>query len=394
MLNGVKVLSFTHFLQGPAAVQMLADVGADVIKIEPPKGSFERHWAGADTYKNGVSFFHLLGNRNQRSLSIDLQTDEGKEICYRLIQDADVLIENYRPGVMDKLGFSYKTLKQKNSKLIYCSCTGYGSDGPYKDRPGQDLLLQALGGLTFLTGDHKSPPTPVGTAIVDQHSAVLAAFGVVAALVERERTGEGKKVDVNLLNSAIDLQIEPFTYYLNKGSLWERTKTNLATQFHPAPYGVYGTLDGWLALSFTPIDKLTKVFNNDALKPYSQNDQSTYREKINQIIVQELKKKTTDDWMKVFSENGIWYAPVNDYKQVENDPQIKWNKVIEEIEHPDAGEIKILNHPINYNGESPAVRQYPPRLGEHTGQILEENGYSNKEIKELQQKNVVFTHKQ
>lgn len=393
MLDGIKVLSFTHFLQGPATVQMLADVGANVIKIEPPNGAFERHWSGADTFKNGVSFFYLLANRNQRSLSIDLQQEEGKEIIYDLVREADVIVENYRPGVMDKLGFGYEMLKRMNPKLIYCSCTGYGSDGPYKDRPGQDLLLQALSGLTTITGEQHSPPIPVGTAIVDQHSATLAAFGIVSALFEREKTGEGKKVDVNLLNAAIDLQIEPFTYHLNKGSLWDRSKTNLASRFHPAPYGVYETADGWLTLSYNPAKQLAKIFNNDELNQFTESDQATNREEVNQIIIKEIKKKTTEEWMEIFSEHNIWYAPVYSYDEVEKDPQIKWNKVITEVKHPDAGLIKLLSHPINYNGETPSIRQYPPRLGEHSKQILKETGYSENEINELIQKDVIFSYK-
>src|SRR5258706_1395713 len=182
MFNGVKVLSFTHFLQGPSAVQMLADPGADVIKIEPAKGAFERRWAGFDAFVEGVSVFYMLGNRNQRRLVIDLRREEAKEIVLRMVREADVLIENYRPGVMKRLGFDYETLKAINPRLIYCSCTGYGSDGPYLERPGQDLLLQCMSGLAMLSGEDGAPPTPVGSAIVDQHAAMLAAFGVVAAM--------------------------------------------------------------------------------------------------------------------------------------------------------------------------------------------------------------------
>ena len=251
MFKGVKVLSFTHFLQGPSAVQMLADLGADVVKIEPLKGAFERHWAGFDAFIDGVSIFFMLANRNQRSLSIDLRSDKGKEIILRMVREADVVIENYRPGVMKRLGFDYESLKAINPRLIYCSCTGYGSDGPYLERPGQDLLLQCLSGLALLSGEDGAPPTPVGSAIVDQHAAMLAAFGVVAAMYEREKTGQGKMIESNLLNAALDLQIEPLTYYLNKGPLWKRNKPGMGSRFHPAPYGVYQTSDGWIAISLT-----------------------------------------------------------------------------------------------------------------------------------------------
>ena len=153
MLEGIKVLSFTHFLQGPAAVQMLADTGAEVIKIEPPQGAFERAWAGFDAFTEGVSMFFLLGNRNQRGIQLDLRQPQAREIVYRLVREADVLLENYRPGVMDKLGFGYEALKAINPRLVYCSCTGYGGSGPNLKRPGQDLLLQAMSGMAMLSGD-------------------------------------------------------------------------------------------------------------------------------------------------------------------------------------------------------------------------------------------------
>jgi crotonobetainyl-CoA:carnitine CoA-transferase CaiB-like acyl-CoA transferase len=392
MLDGIKVLSFTHFLQGPSAVQMLADLGADVIKIESPKGAFERQWSGLDAYINEVSVFFLLGNRNQRSLSVDLRTEEGKEIIYKLLKDVDVLVENFRPGVMERLGFGYEALQEINPRLVYCSCTGYGSDGPYRDRPGQDMLLQAMSGLASISGKLGDPPTPVGTAAVDQHSAVLAAFGIVSALLGRQRTGKGKKVEVNLLNSALDLQIEPLTYYLNKGPLWERSQTGLGSRFHQAPYGVYKTSDSWIAISMTPAEKLAEAFENEALAQYSLEDQMYKREEFNQLVVQEVKKKTTEEWFTIFEQHGIWYAPVNGYEEVEKDPQVEWNKMIMTVEHPDAGSIRLLSHPIRYDGEAPSVRQVPPRLGEHSKQILEESGYSMDEIKKLLENGVVVDH--
>src|SRR5215204_6256223 len=169
MLNGVKVLSFTHFLQGPSAVQILADLGADVVKIEPTKGAWERHWSGAEAYLNGVSVFFLLSGRNQRSLSVDLRSERGKEIVWRLIRDCDVIVENYRPGAMERLGFGYEKVSEEKPDLVYCSLSGYGTDGPYKDRAGQDLLSQAMSGLATITGRKSDPPTLVGSAVVDQH---------------------------------------------------------------------------------------------------------------------------------------------------------------------------------------------------------------------------------
>ncbi|MBP1932646.1 CaiB/BaiF CoA transferase family protein [Ammoniphilus resinae] len=388
MLQGIKVLSFTHFLQGPSAVQMLADLGADVIKIESPTGAFERQWSGFDAFIDDVSVFFLLGNRNQRSLSINLRTNEGKEIIYKMVQDADVVVENFRPGVMDRLGFGYEKLKEMNPRLVYCSCTGYGSDGPYQQRPGQDMLLQAMSGLASISGGKDQPPTPVGTAAVDQHGAVLAAFGIVSALLSREKTGKGRKVESNLLNAAIDLQIEPLTYYLNKGPLWERSETGLATQFHQAPYGIYQTANGWIGISMTPIDKLISAFGTDSLAGYTNKDQMEKREEVNRIVVEEVKKRTTEDWYKIFEENGIWHAPVNGYEEIEKDPQVNWNKMIITAQHPDVGQIRLLNHPVRYEDYEIEVKKYPPRLGEHTNEVLEEYGFSQEEIESYLSKGI------
>ncbi|MGG0451787.1 CaiB/BaiF CoA-transferase family protein [Priestia megaterium] len=392
MLNGIKVLSFTHFLQGPSSVQMLADLGADVIKIEQTKGAYERYWSGLDAYKNDVSVFFLLANRNQKSLALDLRSEEGKEIIYKLVKEVDVIVENYRPGAMDRLGLGYEKLKEINPKIVYCSCSGYGSSGPYEKRPGQDLLIQSLSGLMTLTGKKEDPPTPVGTAVVDQHGAVLAAFGVVTALFNRERTGEGCKVESSLLNAALDLQIETFAYYLNKGELWDRSNTGLASRFHQAPYGVYQTKDGYITVSNTPVEKLASLLDSEELSKYTSKDQMSKRSEIDQIFSDIMKQRSTEEWVEFFTENDIWYAPVNDYETVVNDPQVKWNDMIININHPDAGEVRLINHPVRYNGKAPEQRLHQPAIGEHSKEILKQNGYSDEQIAELIEKGITVSN--
>jgi crotonobetainyl-CoA:carnitine CoA-transferase CaiB-like acyl-CoA transferase len=384
MLQGIKVISFTHFLQGPSAVQMLADVGADVIKIEPPKGAFERGWAGFDAFQEGVSIFFLLGNRNQRAIQLDLRNDKAREVVRRLVAEADVLVENYRPGVLAKLGFGYEDAKKINPRLVYCSCTGYGSTGPYQKRPGQDLLLQAMSGMAMLSGDGASAPTPVGSAIVDQHAAVLAAFGILAALQQRERTGQGCMVESNLLNAALDLQIEPFTYFLNKGPLWQRSSPAMGSRFHPAPYGVYRTRDGWIAISLTTTAKLAAALDCSELAALDHpKDPVRNRDRVHQLVAKSLLSLTTERAIQAFDQQDIWWAPVNDYEQVEADPQVAHNGIVMEVDHPEAGAVRLMAHPVRYDGQAPALRRMPPALGQHTREVLAEAGYSADEIELL-----------
>src|SRR5215471_1319677 len=281
LLAGIRVVSFNHFLLGPMGVQMLADLGADVIAIETPDGAWQRHWSSGNIWPDGQSVVHLATNRNKRSVALDLRSAKGRELALRLVGRADVVAENFRPGVMEKLGLGYGQLKERHPSLIYASATGYGPDGPYAERPGQDLLAQALFGLMAITGQPATGPRPVGVSAVDHHGAALFAMGILAALVRRTRTGQGCRVDASLLQAALDLQGESLVGWLNaaeKPSV--EAPRHIGGWYYAAPYGVYATADGHLALSLSPLAKVGEAIGEPRLGAFSERDAWDRREEI------------------------------------------------------------------------------------------------------------------
>jgi crotonobetainyl-CoA:carnitine CoA-transferase CaiB-like acyl-CoA transferase len=390
ILEGVRVLSFTQFLLGPSGVQFLADLGADVIKIEPPGGRlWERHWSGSNLFLNDVSVFFLLAHRNQRSLTLDLKKPAALAVARRLAERADVLVQNFRPGVMARFGLDYETLQALNPRLIYVSASGYGDSSPYRDRPGQDLLMQALSGLASISGRAGQPPTPVGTAVIDQHGAALLALGVLAALLERARTGQGLHVEVSMLRAALDLQLEVATYFLN-GARLEKSPTPLASMFHPPPYGVYETADGHLALSMSPLSLLQEVLELPALARYAGVTWNfEAREEVARLLQPVIRSRTTAEWLQVLVPRGVWAAPILTHAETFADPGVQAADAVEEITHPVAGPVRLLRFPVEFSTGRAAVRRPPPMPGEHTVEVLRECGYTDAEIERLRTEGAV-----
>jgi crotonobetainyl-CoA:carnitine CoA-transferase CaiB-like acyl-CoA transferase len=390
VLSGVRVLSFTQFLLGPSGVQFIADLGADVIKIEPPGGTlWERNWAGSDLYLNGVSTFFLSTHRNQRSLTLDLKHPDGLAVARRLVEGADVLVQNFRPGVMARLGLGWETVRAWNPRLVYVSASGYGETSPYRDRPGQDLLLQALSGLASISGRAGQPPTPVGTAVVDQHGATLLAMGVLAALLERGRTGQGVHVEVSMLRAALDLQLEIVTYVLN-GAQLVKSPTSLASMFHPGPYGCYETRDGWLVLSMSPLKLLQQALDLPALAPYTTVPYNyPAREEIARILEPAMRTRTTAEWIDLLVPLGVWVAPVRTPAEALADPAVRAADAVETVDHPVAGPVRLLRFPLEISSGRATVSRPAPMPGQHAEEILRDLGYPDAEVRRLREQRII-----
>jgi crotonobetainyl-CoA:carnitine CoA-transferase CaiB-like acyl-CoA transferase len=381
LLDGVKILSFNHYLAGPLAAQTLADLGADVIAIEPIEGAFQRNWAVANHFVAGDSVNHLATGRNKRSVAVDLKHPDGVAAVKRLVATADVVMENFRPGTMAKLGLGYDSLKAINPALIYAVATGFGSEGPYKDRPGQDLLLQAMSGLAMRTGRADGEPTAVGAVIVDQHAASLYAMSILAALFARTKSGKGRLVEVNLYQAALDLQVEPLTAWLNGApSPTSRGPAGIAAWFSPGPYGVHATADGHMAISMATPSALAVALESEELQKFADTDSFSKREEITRIVAIRLKQKSTSDWLPSLEAARVWHAPVQDYRDLESDPQLRHLGVFKSAESAGGAPIRMVAHPARYDGQTPEVRLVPQRLGAQTREVLGEIGYGAADI--------------
>lgn len=395
-LEGIKVLDFSQLLQGPYATQMLGDVGADVIKVE-------RIGTG-DIYRD-MTFFNkwiagdespcfMAWNRNKRSIAVDMKSEHGKEIIYKLVSRADIIVENFRPGVMKRLGYGYEDMKKINPSIIYCSASGWGDTGPYLKRPGQDLLAQSISGAIMTSGKENDGPVAIGTALCDQVNALNSVYAILSALYYRERTGIGQEIRTNLLSSAIAFQMQDYFTIQNLGIPFERPNSKIGHPGNPAPFGMYRTLDGFISIAMCPWPKLVEALDDASLMMYN-DAQVLYdkRDEIHGMVEKITRTKTTQEWLDIMLSFDIWVARINKQSEVEFDPQVRHNNTFVEIEHPKAGKVKVTNIPFSMSETPGGITRASPLIGEHGEEILSELGYTEEEITNFINSEVISVEK-
>jgi crotonobetainyl-CoA:carnitine CoA-transferase CaiB-like acyl-CoA transferase len=392
LLNQMKVVSFCHVLQGPACTQYLGDMGANIIKIEPLAGERSRRWAGADM--GGASGLYLSAFRNKRLFAVDLKSPEGREVVLSLVEKADVVVENFRHGVMERLGLGFEDLKKRNPEIIFASGTGWGSVGPMLARESQDLIIQARTGLMSATGHQHGQAKAVGSAIIDQHAGALLAMGIVAAYVRKLTTGKGGRVESSLFTAGFDLQTEPLTVYMSvrPGAQTMTRDSHLATWYHHAPYGVYTLADAEIAVSTNPVAKLAEALDSPELRALQDLHPYRDRDRIAAVFAEVVRPRKYADVTAAFDKLAIWYGKVNDFDEVAEDPQVKAAGVFRE-EDINGRKVVLVNHPIRYDGETPPLRIKGLSIGEHTREILLEHGYTAAQVDDLLARNIVGSPK-
>ncbi|WP_075601701.1 CaiB/BaiF CoA transferase family protein [Saccharicrinis aurantiacus] len=373
-LEGMLVLEFCQFLAGPSAGLRLADLGARVIKIERPNhGEAGRQIAIKNLRVDGSSLvFHTL-NRNKESYAANLKDADDLERVKALIARADVMTHNFRPGVMEKIGLDYDTVKAINPKLVYATVTGYGTVGPWSAKPGQDLLVQCMSGLANLSGDKEDGPTPFGLAVADIVTGSHMVHGILAALLRCAKTQKGAMVEVSLLESMLDFQFEVITTYLNDGNkLPERAAQGSGHAYLSAPYGVYATKDSHISLAMGSFDTLVELLNADELKGYSEAETFTKRDEIMAILRDILSTKTTQEWLDIFEPAGIWSSAVFDYEQLLNHEAYKVLQMDQKLSLDTGEQIHTTRCPIRLNDEKIFAPKPAPRVGQDTDAITKE----------------------
>jgi len=390
-LAGVKVVDLTAALSGPFCTQILADFGAEVNKIEPPKtGDFMR--AYGPPYVNGESPYFLLSNRNKRSITLNLKSEKGIEVFHRMVKEADVLVENYRPDVKYKLKIDYDSLKEINPTLIYASISGFGQTGPYAKKAGFDPIAQGMSGLMSVTGYPDGGPTKVGVAIGDNLGGLYTLVGILLALYDRQNSGQGQMVESSLLEALVSVLGMQASLYFTTGRQPERVGN-----MHPmtAPYGAFMTKDGYInigAANQAMWERLCKGLDLEELisdgRFLTVADRVTNRHSLSQELELKLREKTTQEWSRILDGVGVANGPILNLPDVFADPQVLHQEMLQEVEHPKCGLTKQIGIPTKMSRTPGSIRTAAPLLGQHTEEILTELGYSADEIEQMKENKV------
>jgi crotonobetainyl-CoA:carnitine CoA-transferase CaiB-like acyl-CoA transferase len=390
-LEGIRVLDFTQMMMGPWATQFLGDMGAEVIKIERPGiGEWERGLRSSGDLLDGQSPFFLAMNRNKKSVSLNLKDAKARDIVLRLARDADLVVENFRPGVMDRLGLGYDDLREANPSVVYVSGSGFGQTGPYVDRPGQDLLIQAMSGLAAYGGRASDPPMPSGSSIVDASTALLLAFSSMVGLVHKLRTGEGQRIDVSLFDTAIALQCQEIAAFLNMERGFERSRAGIGGAWLSAPFGIYRTADDHLALAMASLAVVGELLEEPRLAAFD-DPRRAYddRDEVYELVQAKLVERPTAAWLELLATKDVWCAPVQTFADVVDDPQVAHNELLTTVELPNGGALRVVGVPVRFSATPGSIRSGPPAVGQHTDEVLASMGYDDEEIRTLRDDGVV-----
>ncbi len=373
-LEGMRVIDLTQVMAGPFCTMLLADLGADVIKVEPPGGGDQtRHsWGRTEEGRDGPAFFAL--NRNKRSVVLDLRSERGKEEFLTLVSEADVVVENYRPGVMERLGIHYEALREVRPSIIYASITGFGHYGPYSQRAGYDLIAQGMAGVMGITGTVDGPPVKAGVPVADLGSGLFCVYGILSAYIHKMRTGEGQKVEASLYDSALGLSVWEATEYWSSGQVPRATGS---AHRMSAPYQAFPTADGWMTIGANNQRlwaALCRALGREDLTDdprFATNaDRMQNREELAGVIGAILQTGTTQEWVDRLLEYGVPAGPVQTYDAVLEDPHTRAREMVQSIPHPVEGEVKTLGFPVKLSGTPARAHRHPPLLGEHRDELL------------------------
>lgn len=391
-LEGLRVLDLSQMLAGPICGMRLADLGAEVIKVEPPaNGEWTRTHGFADAEIGGETTAFLGLNRNKKSIALNLKSAEGIEIFNKLVSQSDIMIENFKRGTTDRLGIGYSQLREINPRLIYASISGYGEEGPLRDRPGQDLLVQAMSGSMWSVGKKSDPPTAGALWAVDAMTGYSLGMGILSAVNARQQTGTGQKVHVSMLGVVMDCQCQELVTAFNLKTKPERSEKPFAHAWVTAPYGAYKTKNGWMVISQVALNVLGEALDNDRLREMSDwSDGMNYRDEVYDIVESIMPEKTTEEWITIFDQYKLWGGKVYNYLELMEDEHVQSTNMITSVQHSKAGEIKMPNNPVQLSDTPGSIRTPPPMLGEHSEDILEKQlGFSKEEIAGLKAKGIL-----